>query len=96
MSSRTQSRNGTKKEADKPVFSKRAWSGSGNLEIAVWERTIGEGDEARVVLNTTMKKTFKDGDDYRESNSLRAEEIGLAILMLQEAFHFISNEQNRK
>jgi hypothetical protein len=75
------------------VFTRRFWTGSGNLEIAVWNRTIGEGEEAHDVLNTTLKKTYKDANgDYQESGSLRVEELGLAILALQEAFSFISNE----
>lgn len=87
-------RNGSsKKESDKPVWSRRYWTGSGNLEIAVWERTIGEGDESRVVRNTTMKKTYKEGSDFKESNSLRVEELGIALLAIQEAFHFISEQE---
>jgi hypothetical protein len=89
-------RNGSsKKEQSSPVFSRRFWTGSGNLEVAVWERTVGEGDQARSVLNTTMKKTYKDGDDFKESNSLRVEELGIAILAIQSAFQFISDEQGK-
>lgn len=87
---------GEKKEAPKPVWSRRYWTGSGNLEVAVWEREIGNGDDARTVLNTTVKKTYKADDQYKESSSYRPEELGLLSMALQEAFAFISSEQNRE
>ena len=87
---------GKKQEATKPVWSRRYWTGSGNLEVAVWSRTIGEGDSEREVLNTTLKKTYKDGDDYKESSSFRPEELGLVCLAMQEAFRFISEENHRE
>ena len=87
---------GKKDESTRPVWSRRYWTGSGNLEIAVWSRTIGEGDQQRDVLNTTLKKTYKDGDDYKESSSFRPEEIGLVCLAMQEAFRYISEENHRE
>lgn len=89
--------NGGKQEAPRPVWSRRYWTGSGNLEVAVWEREIGEGDKARTILNTTLKKTYRKEDDtYAESSSFRPEELGLLSMALHEAFAFISSEQNRE
>lgn len=89
---------GDKKEATKPVWSRRYWTGSGSLEVAVWEREIGKGDDARLVMNTTLKKTYKekDSDEYKESSSFRPEELGLVCLAMQEAFRFISEENHRE
>ena len=81
---------------ERPVWNKRVWTGSGNLEVAVWARMVGKEGEEREVMNTTLRKTYKDGTEYKESRSLRAEELPLASLLLQEAFTFITNEQNRE
>ena len=65
----------------------------------MWEREVGEGTEARTVLNTSLKKTYKTDDPkepYKESGSYRFEELGLVMLALQEAAHFISEQQNRE
>jgi len=82
-------------EKSKPIWSKRYWTGSGNLEVAVWKREIGTGPSSREVLNTTIKKTYKDGDRYKASSSFRPEEIGLVILALQQAFAYISSQQGQ-
>ncbi len=97
MASQSQRKNGngSTKEKSKPVWSRRYWTGSGNLEVAVWSRTIGEGNDARDVLNTSIKKTYKDGEEYKESSSFRMEELPLVAFALQEAFAYISAEQNR-
>lgn len=85
-----------KTEKPKPVWSRRHWTGSGTLEVAVWSRMVGEGDNAREVLNTTLKKTYKDGEEYKESGSYRPEELGLIILALQEAHHYISEQMHHE
>jgi len=85
-----------KEKGEKPIWSRRYWTGSGHLEVAVWSRMIGEGKEEREVLNTTLKKSYKDGDDYKESKSYRPEELGLVAFAMQEAFAFISSEMERK
>ncbi len=97
MSTRTQSKsNGKKEEKSKPVWFRRYWTGSGVLEVSVWSRTIESQGGDREVFNTSLKKTYKDGDDYKESGSYRPEELPLIAFALQEAFSFISNEQNRE
>jgi hypothetical protein len=93
-SSTKQQRNGSKK--DTPVWSRKYFTGSGVLEVAIWSKTIGEGDSARDVLNTSLKKTYKDGDEYKTSTSFRFEELPIVAAAMQEAFAFISAEMNRE
>jgi hypothetical protein len=88
--------NGQSSTKNKPVFSKRYWTGSGNIEVAVWENSNGEGDDERIVLSTTLRKTFKSDGEYEESKSLFPQELPLAALALQEAAAFCFNEQNKK
>lgn len=60
----------------------------------MWRRTVESRGGQSVVLNTTIKKTYKDGDHYGKTSSYRPEELPLIAFALQEAFAFISNEQN--
>jgi hypothetical protein len=90
-------RNGGEAERhDPPAWSKRVWTGSGHIEVACWPRTVGEGDQEREVLNTTLRKTYKDGEEYKEAKSLRPEELPLAAALLTEAFAFVTNVANRQ
>lgn len=88
--------NGPAERHDPPAWSKRVWTGSGHIEVACWPRTVGEGDQEREVLNTTLRKTYKDGEEYKEARSLRPEELPLAAALLHEAFAFVTNAENRR
>lgn len=94
MSSASKSRNG-KKETDKPVWSRKYWTGSGNVEVAIWERMVGEGDQERLVYNTSLKKTYRQDDEYKESSSFRAEELPLVASALQQAFDWICSQLDK-
>ena len=94
----TATRRSSKKEEPKntPVFSKRYWTGSGNIEVAVFENVTGEGDDERVVLSTTIKKSYKGDDGYKDSKSFFPQELLIAAFALQEAASFCFNENGKK
>ena len=83
-----------KKESPKttPLWSRRYWTGTGTIEIAVWDKMVND----RRVLNTTLKKIFKDGDEYKQSETFFPQDLATVILGLQEAFHFISDEMAKE
>lgn len=62
----------------------------------MWARTVGEGNQQREVLNTTIRKTYKEGEVYKESKSLRAEELPIAANLLQQAFAWVVDQENRQ
>jgi hypothetical protein len=99
----SRNRSNTRKQEEKqepkntPVFSKRYWTGAGNIEVAVFENVTGEGDDERVVLSTSLKKTYKDAKgDYQDSKSFFPAELTIAAFALNEAAAFCFSEQNRK
>lgn len=94
--SQPNTRNGQGQTNDPPVWKKRVWTGSGHLEVAVWSRMIGEGDAEREVMNTTIRKTYKEGEEYKESKSLRQEELTIAAALLNEAFTWITDQDQRE
>jgi hypothetical protein len=85
-----------KEPKNTPVYSKRYWTGAGNIEVSVWENVTGEGDEERVVLSTSLKKTYKSENGYKDSNSFFPQELPLVVFALNEAAQFCFNEQNKK
>ena len=57
----------------------------GGIEVAVWENTSKEGNK---FFTTTMERNYKDGEDWKKTNSLRVNDLPKVILALQKAFEF--------
>ena len=57
----------------------------GGIEAAVWENTSKEGNK---YYTTTMERNYKDGEEWKKTASLRANDLPKAILALQKAFEF--------
>ena len=89
------SRSNGRNETATPVWSRKHWTGSGQLEVAIWSRMVGEGDQEREVFNTSIKKTYKADEEYKESSSFRAEELPLVAAALTEAWLWISEQTHR-
>jgi hypothetical protein len=96
MSTTATRRNGKKDTKPGPIFSKKYWTGSGNIEVSVWENVTGEGDDERVVLSTTLRKTYKADGEYKESASFFPHDLLTAAFALNEAAQFCFNQQNKK
>ena len=58
----------------------------GAIEVAVWENTSNEGKK---FFNTTMERSYKDGEEWKKTNSLRDSDIPKTVLALQKAYEFI-------
>ena len=59
-----------------PVWSRKVFTGSATIECAVFEnvREDRNGDEF-MTYAVLLKRTYKDGDDYKTSASFRAEDM---------------------
>ena len=57
----------------------------GGIEVAVWENTSSDGNK---FFTTTMERNYKDGEDWKKTNSLRVNDLPKAILALQKAYEF--------
>jgi hypothetical protein len=85
-----------KTTANRPVFSKKVPTGSGKIEVSVWQNTKGEGDKERLVLSITLKKTYKSDGEYKESTSLFPQDLEFAIQALTAADEFCADETAKK
>jgi hypothetical protein len=59
----------TPKENKRPIYSKKYWTGSGHVEIAVFEKAVGNGQNSFTRHAVLLKKTYKDGEEYKVSVS---------------------------
>ena len=59
----------------------------GGIEVAVWQN---ESKDKKVFFTTTLERSYKVGEDWKKTNSLRDSDLPKAILALQEAYHFVA------
>src|SRR3954467_10560850 len=64
-----------KPPAAKPVWSRRYWTGGGAVEVAVFERTVDNGNNSFTAYSTGVRRTYKDGDEYKSIHSFRPEDL---------------------
>lgn len=86
-----------KEKASPPVWSRKRWSGTANIEVAVFEKVVNEGkDDEFIAYNVSAKRTYKDDEGYKSVQGFRAEDMGYLIALLQQADAFISEQMNRE
>jgi len=71
----------------KPVKSVKV----GAIEVAVWENSSKEG---RKFFSTTLDKNYKDGEAWKKTTSLGADDLPKAILALQQAYEFVAIKES--
>ena len=98
MSSSARSKRSDTEEREKsgPIFSRRAWTGTGSVEVAVFPKMIDGNDGEYRVFNTIAKRCWKEGEEYKSGNAFRPEDLLILALFLQEATSFICTEQAKR
>jgi hypothetical protein len=62
----------------------------GSIEVAVWENASKDGNK---FYTTTMERNYKEGENWKKTNSLRQNDLPKAFLALQKAFEFQSMKE---
>jgi hypothetical protein len=76
----------------KPVHKIRA----GAISCALWENDIVVGGRKIRVLKATVERRYKDGEEWKSSNSFGVNEVARAIWCLQKAYdHMLDDANNR-
>jgi hypothetical protein len=86
-------------DSKRPVVSFGPYpTGSAMIEVSVWENEVGEGDDARTVHSVTTRRSSYDDSkkEWKESDSLRLQDIPFLILALKQAFEWIANDRLKK
>ena len=82
-------------EGSPPVYSRRLWTGSANVELAIFARAVESNGSSFTAYSTVLRRTYKDGDEYKETRFLRPEDLLVAAHALQQAYAFITSEQQK-
>lgn len=83
-------------EATPPIYSHRYWTGSGHLDVAVFSH-VSESDSGTrfTTYSTLLKRSYKDGDDYKETRFFRPEDLLVAAHALNQAYAFIASHPQK-
>jgi len=85
----------SEKKTDRPVWSRKMWTGSANCEVAVFSKIVNEGkDDEFTAYNVSAKRTFKTDEGYQSVQGFRSEDIPVLIQLLTQAQSFITDEMN--
>ena len=80
----------TQKESPKSQGPKAKFN-IGAVQVAVWEN---EGTQGKVFPSVSIVKRYKNGEEWKNTNSFKASEIPQAILALQKAYEHISLKES--
>src|SRR5882757_1876352 len=76
------------RSANAPVFSTRHRA----LKAAVWRNETETGP----MFNTTVSRSYKDGDDWKESGSFGYDDVLIVAELLRNCHGFISREMAKQ
>lgn len=80
---------------DPPVWSRKMWTGSANVEVAVFSKVINEGGQGEfTAYNVTARRTWKNDEGYQASASFRSEDCPVLIQLLTQAQAFVTDQLN--
>lgn len=97
MATRTQKNGNARSEEKKePVHSVNFYSGGGYIEVAVWENMVGEGENERLAYGVSLKRSYKDGNDWKDTKSFRAQDLPHVAVALQQAYLWIQEQQQKR
>ena len=72
----------TMEEKKKPVSSYKC----GAIDVAVWEQESKEGNKFYTI---TMNRSYKDGEEWKKTTSIRGQDVMDVIVCLNKAYEFI-------
>ena len=83
-------------ERKPPVWSRKVFANGATLEVAIFEREIDGRNGKFVTYNVTMKRQYKDGDDYKTTQSFRSDDLPHLALLCSQAYGWVSEQDTRR
>ena len=77
------------KNPNSPVFTQRRKG----VSISVLENQSQEG---KTFFKASLQRTYKEGDEFKTTNSLSRDDLPVATLLLQKAYEFILDAESSK
>jgi len=82
-------------QKQKPVWSMQYRTGSGWVEVAVFEHAVDHGNSPFTTFSIAVKRRYKDGEEYRSSQSFRAEDLLALGHGVTAAYAWISRQERK-
>lgn len=98
MATRNGSRTAPRDEKNHPIFTRRIWTPSGTLEMAVFEKLVGERKQ-HTNFFVTLQRSYPDPDNegkYITTTVLNPQDLLIAADLYKIAWEFILDEVNRQ
>ncbi len=89
MTQATSSTNKTEKVVNRPVHTIRY----GAVRAAIWRNIIDAGNASRPVYNATFSRSYKDGNQWKESASFGADDLLVLAKAANEAHTYICGQR---
>lgn len=80
-------------QKQKPVWSMQYRTGSGWVEVAVFQHAVDHGNSPFTTYSIALKRRYKDGEQYKSSQSFRSEDLLTLAHGLTAAFAWISRQE---
>lgn len=74
------------KPKPKPAFTVRA----GAVKATVWANEVESNGQKFTVHNTDIVRTYKDGEQWKETNQYRKNDLPKVALVAQKCFEFLT------
>ena len=80
-----------------PAHARCYWTGSANLDFAVFPRSVpAQGGGKFQTYGVSVKRTYKKGNDYAVSKSYRPEVLPILAAGLLQAHAWIADQQSQR
>ena len=66
------------------------------ISASVFLNTVKKDDRTLTFHKVQLQKTFKDGKEFRSTNSFGREDLPIAALLLQRAWEFVLEAEAKK
>jgi hypothetical protein len=92
MAQTTSSTNKAEKAANRPVHTIRY----GAVRAAIWRNMIDAGNASRPVYNVTFSRSYKDGDQWKETASFGADDLLVLAKAANDAHTYICGQRRNE
>jgi hypothetical protein len=91
MSQSTATQNKSEKAGNRPVYAIRY----GAVRAAIWRNVVDNGNASRPMYNVTFSRSYKDGDEWKDSTSFGPDELLVLAKAANDAHTFIFGHRSK-
>jgi hypothetical protein len=83
-------------ERNPPVWSRKVFANGATLSVAIFEREIEGKNGSFVAYNVTVKRQYKEGDEYKTTSSFRSDDLPHRSLLCAAASSWVAEQDTRR